>query len=560
MEKTTQQKNKRPWWVAWAAGYAGVLAGSAGLAQFWRIVFSLGAIPLAGFALGLAGVFTVLYLGLFIICRFYKEKLSLKAAFCVFALGLVFCFATAPLQAPDEAAHFKRAYAIAHGEFTYDFERNYPADVDLLLLHFPVPLNHQVKFAAHPMAPAQFVAYKADLQAGVQPDDSRQPPPPGEMDWGEEPIMFLIIPFLPQALGMAVGRLFGLSALGLMYAGRIGNLLVYCLLAYFTFKNCSKYRGVFFTLALLPISLFMAASCSYDGLLLGLSYFAISLFCKEKIYQKDIVLFGLAVVLGYYIKQTSIVLAAVLLLVPKTRWKTKWNPWVAFGVILAASLGFAYIMQYIDFNILRVNWPDATLPRGSGENANVTEQLAFMLRNPFRFVSTALLTMYEEAGFLFKLGLFGATDMLIPLVSGLSVLSMCAGGALGIQQKEDTKNGGAWGLFLAAMLYAAAVMAGMYVAETDVGSIRIVGVQPRYFLPVFLLLFMLASILLGKAVQPRLASSHAAQRTEAVTLWIAAGVALLAGILLFQNYFIGQWLPKSEGGWHLVNMLYGLPQ
>ena len=44
------------------------------------------------------------------------------------------------------------------------------------------------------------------------------------------------------------------------------------------------------------------------------------------------------------------------------------------------------------------------------------------------------------------------------------------------------------------------------------------------------------------------------ERTEHITLWIAAAVALVAAILIFQNYFIGQWLPLGEGGHKLVNL------
>ena len=42
-----------------------------------------------------------------------------------------------------------------------------------------------------------------------------------------EPISFLILPFLPGALGMALARLFGLGALGCLYGGRLVNLLAY---------------------------------------------------------------------------------------------------------------------------------------------------------------------------------------------------------------------------------------------------------------------------------------------------------------------------------------------
>lgn len=40
-----------------------------------------------------------------------------------------------------------------------------------------------------------------------------------------EPVSFLVIPFLPGAVGMALARLLGFGALGCLYGGRIVNLL-----------------------------------------------------------------------------------------------------------------------------------------------------------------------------------------------------------------------------------------------------------------------------------------------------------------------------------------------
>ena len=79
---------------------------------------------------------------------------------------------------------------------------------------------------------------------------------------------------------------------------------------------------------------------------------------------------------------------------------------------------------------------------------------------------------------------------------------------------------------LAGLLYSAVVLAGMYITYTDVGSIRITGAQPRYFLPAFVLLFLLFSMLLGRLLRPRL-TPQGALRTESVTLWASPTFLLL---------------------------------
>ncbi|MFV0352848.1 MAG: DUF2142 domain-containing protein [Oscillospiraceae bacterium] len=548
MEQQTAVKNKLPRWLPWAIGYVAVLAAAGMLAYYWRIAFYLTQLPMLPFAGGLALVASVLYLAFFLISRFVKT-ISAKAALCVFALGLIFVFATAPLQVPDEGLHFLRAYSISQGHFNYDASRTYPQDVTLLVQEFPANMNHELRYGGEEteLTPAHIASYQQKVESETQVT------PYSEKDV----IHFLLFPFLPQAALMAIARGLGFSALGILYAGRIANLALYAFISYITFKNCSKYRGVFIALALLPISLYMAASCSYDATMLALCFLALSYFCKAEIYTRDVVLFGVAVVLATYLKQNNIVLAASLLLVPKARWRTKWNPWLCTAGIAAAALLIWFVgSNYIDAGFLRVGYNPAEFPRGNGD-ADPKAQLLGIIKNPFAFLSRVVLTLYQEDGFLFKTGTFGWMDLSIPLISGLGLLSMGSASALGIQQKDDTRAGGAVGLGLMALLYGGAVMAGIYVMQVGVGGMMVTHLQPRYFLPAFLLLFMLGSILLGKAVRPRLADNKGGSmvRTESITLWIAAGVALVAVVCIFQSYFVGQWFPTLEGSHKLVNML-----
>lgn len=548
-QKNTNKKSKKlPHWAPWAIGYAGIVLASVGLVYFWRVAFELeknGHLPTVPATLAVLGVFTLVYAALYLVHRFAAGKTWLQAGMCIFALGLLFCFASAPMQVPDESRHFTRAHSISTGHFNYDGERGYPNDVNLLLQYFPKDMNHMVKYGGGFLPSAAMARYKAAIQNGET----------AQIDT-KEPIQYMVVPYLLPAAFMAIARLFGATALGQLYAMRIANLLLYAAICTLALRNCNKYRGVLIAIALLPQSLFMAAACSTDGIMLALCYLVISYFCKDEMRNNDVILFGIALAFATILKPNNVVLVAVLLLIPKERWKNRLNPRITTLVILGA--GLLLFFGFSQWNAGQaVNYPDE-LPRGSDPSAlagpNVQGQTMFVLQNPLRFVVTTVLTLYEEAAFLFKLGLFGTTDFYIPLVSGLSLLSLCAASGLGIQQKDDTKTGGLVALFLAFLGYSAAVLLGLYVTESNYQSIRITGLQPRYFLPAFLLLFMLFSILLGKAVRPRLTAGSAPARTNSITLWIAVGVALLTAVLIFQGSFIGQWIPKSEGGWKLINL------
>ena len=66
--------------------------------------------------------------------------------------------------------------------------------------------------------------------------------------------------------------------------------------------------------------------------------------------------------------------------------------------------------------------------------------------------------------------------------------------------------------------------------------VRVIGLQARYFLPVFLMLLVLVAALLSHVLEPKLAGTGKALNVALVT---AGGTAVLGAVLLFQHWFIG---------------------
>ena len=95
----------------------------------------------------------------------------------------------------------------------------------------------------------------------------------------------------------------------------------------------------------------------------------------------------------------------------------------------------------------------------------------------------------------------------------------------------------AFGLGALSIVYMAGAATAMYITSTPVGMIRIIGLQARYFLPAFLMLFVLVAALLSHVLEPRLAAGQA--RARRVALGVSAVFGALGAVLLFQHYFIG---------------------
>ena len=125
-----------------------------------------------------------------------------------------------------------------------------------------------------------------------------------------------LVPYFPQALGVAVGRLFGADALACMYLARAANLLCYAVLCGYAAAVIRRFSAVLIALAISPVSLFMAGSCSSDGLFMGLTWIFIALCLSDVVTKKRLAVLALCFGLTFHAKYTTLALLPLLLLLP----------------------------------------------------------------------------------------------------------------------------------------------------------------------------------------------------------------------------------------------------
>lgn len=544
-ERTSPRRLPRlPAWAGWLLGLAPVTALAVGLVYYWRVFYSFDRMAAGLFTLLACTVAWALYLAVFLAVRLGRSFAG-RAAVCIFVCGALFCFANPPLQAPDETDHYLRSYAISLGRLDFDADRGYPEDVDRLLAAFPGAWVN-----AHTS-----VGWGENSQGAEAPYDSSGY---ALKQWGEdgevlsvadsfaqylsgepakekvtEPISLMILPFVPQALGMVLARLVGLGALGCLYAGRLANLACYTLLCWLALRGCRRYQPVFLGVMLLPLSLYMAASLSYDATLLGFYYLVASYYCRDEIRDRDVYAFFAAFVLMNVAKPYINLLWIVLpLILPRRAWKTRWKKW---QVALAGLAGAVVVTRFIEWYGVAFRHNYGTIERMI-EGVEQLPQLAFILSNPLRYIAVLFGTLYENEFFIGQLGVFGSLDLPIPLLNILcpAVLLFCA--ALSVHEKSSLRPLPAAGLGALGVVYIAGAMTAMYITYTPVGMVRVIGLQARYFLPVFLMLLVLVAALLSHVLEPKLAGTGKALNVALVT---AGGTAVLGAVLLFQHWFIG---------------------
>lgn len=515
---------------------------------YWRVFYEYTAVPAGRLAVcagalalcGAAAVWACVHL-----CRSFASRAALAILLC----GALFCFANPPMQAPDESTHFLRANAVSMGRFDFDYNRTYPADVNALLAAFPGSyvnanttfwLEHDEAGLLTGGGSSENYAIKqlADgTRTGIADGFGRYAAlcESGDAPSVAEPQMFQVLPYLPQALCMAAARLLGFGALGQLYAGRLANLAVYAALCWLALRNCRRYQTVFLAVMLLPLGLFIAASANYDALVLGCYYLAASYYCKDEITDKDLAVFAAAFLLMNAVKPYINLLWLVLpLILPKKAWKARFKKWQVAAVLLVVAV--AAVTKLVDWYgaALRYNYP--AVERYLGDAVNQMEQLKFVLANLPRTFMVFVGSLYERGLFLGELGTFGAMDISIPVVQLLSVLMLCLGAALAVHEKSSLTPKSAAGLLGLAVFYVFGVLAAQYITYTPVGLPHVAGVQARYLLPAFLMLFVLAAALLSHVLAPARAGGR---RAEGLALSACGAAAAVCAVLLFQHYFVG---------------------
>lgn len=520
--KTVKNKiNRLPPIVLWGAGYAVTLALCAAVSYYWCVFYSFEAMPKSTLLLLCCGFGSIVYLAIFLIHRFVK-CINVKAALAVFLCGLCFVFASPPFQVPDETMHFQRAYSISQGRLAFNGANEYPHDVNTLFAHFGLAWVN-----AHDGMPIKgdinignsFNNYYSDLENGVINKVQTEPP------------SYLVLPYISQAIFMFVARLLGFTALGILYAARIGNLVIFALLCYFAFKNCKRYKPVFIGIALLPLTLFMAASCNYDALVLGLAILAASYYCVDEITDKSIIIFCIAVAVMSAIKINNVLFIALPMVLPSKIWTGK----IKKKHFIAIAIGAVVIMTAI-FNIYAALFTSNYAPIPRQEGNLPIDQLIFIVTNPLRFIAITFGTLYENNLFIFNLGIFGNMDLSLPVVSGVSISSLLICSALSAQAKSSLSAKSSIGLCGLSLAYIASALAGIYLTYNPLYHIRISGVQPRYFLPALLMLLILLAGVLGHVLEPR---AKAQGRECKIALIMCGTLAIFSSIMLMQHYYIG---------------------
>lgn len=444
------------------------LAGTSGFMQKWYWIVC--AVIIVGF---LAFAFVA-----------FVKKCKLEYIYLTLGLtfGMVFVLSLPPYTAPDEGTHISTTYAFVSeflGEDPIFDEANHvisrgtdgdiggEAQVSLVKFH---DLYEAVKYPSGDL--------ERDFARG------------GKLD----------VPFtcyLPQILGVLLGVLLKFSGFWTLYLGKVFAMLFFTICIFFSIKLIPWGKMVIMTVALLPMSMELASSFSYDCVLNALCILFISytlhLICKkDKMTWKDFLFLGIIICVIAPCKMFYFLIAGMLYLIPKEKYKSKKTYWMMNTGILVAGLTVLIIMR---FQFLTSHVGGAT--PSAIEDATVNYSIATILGDIPHSISVLFNTAIIKSEFYYNsmwgnqlgsLQVYIPTFVITSFVLVLFTAGVCTTREERVIYEPDAKF--RWVNLGLSLLMFLGILAALWIGWTPVTYGVIEGVQGRYFLPFLPMIFL----------------------------------------------------------------------
>lgn len=423
--------------------------------------------------------------------KFKKIKLKVEMIFLLFSIifGLLWMVILPPFQAPDEGSHFFRSYMIADGQLMCQNVNgsNAGAYIPATLKELgnaigggKIIFHPEVRQDPNLIKKAFNIKVSKQKQFAVIPNTCVYSP----------------APYIPQSLGIIVGKIFNSPALGLFYLGRFFNLLFYIAICFIAIKIIPKFKGTLALLALTPMAIHQAASMSADGITISSSFLLIAyifyLASREKINNKQLILLA---IIGMVVTLCKIVYFPIVWLyfiIPYKLIGSK-KKYILSGLAICGISLFTFAAWMLLVRTVHVIFP-----------VDPKTQLEIILANPLAFAHKLVHTLLTQAGNYYDqfFGVFGWLDTPMPSLLALGFLialtiSAYIGGvedAVGKPAETVNLLKGLWLLFIFALIVIL-IEVTLFLNFSKPNLSIIQGVQGRYFIPISFLFFSSLSFL-----------------------------------------------------------------
>lgn len=482
----------------------------------------------------------------------YRNKISISRLYfgTIVLLGLLYSLVLPPLSAPDEVAHYIASYELSNRLLGLQPLRD--SEGHIRIRTEDVFIDDWTGDGDWDNATVVGKRLTRELYLELK---ERGLLSTGEQGYSyslQEPVKTTRLAYIFPALGFTLARVLHLGGFGLLYAGRLFNLLFFAVMGTLAIRRLPFGKMLFFSISLFPMLLELAASLSYDCFILGLSFYLIALildlgFSKERVDNGDLLQLALIAILLSPCKMVYSLLFLLCFLIPVRKFGKIRRYFgsiclVAFcmlGAILAVNreLFLLYLFPAAE-NVSTVDWV-------GGTEAVRTYQLTELLRTPGKLLALILETFREKGGFYLETmagSMLGHLEKGLGLSTGL-VISLYA--MTGVQAVwGDGSSSGRLRLIeriyllLVCIFVVILLILSMLGAYTPVGTGYAEGIQGRYFLPVLPLFYIAIH---GNLLSGMTGRGERRSRLPFGILYIQVLIDTGLLLFLFRNIMLRSW-------------------
>lgn len=397
------------------------------------------------------------------------------------ALGsLPLVILTPPFQVPDEVQHFYRAYQLSEFHLLAEVQNGRAGGT------LPVSLAQFVKASVYTKDGIEYPVTPAPIAKTLQLKSIPLDPTKRQFITFPGSAFYSPLPYVPQALGIAVGRMLGWGPLSMLYIGRLFNCLSALGLLGLAVSIMPFAEELVILAGLLPMSLYLYASFSPDADVIGcalvFSAFAVSASARGNWKTRELWLAAIAAAVFCSVKPVYVpmLLAAAVpgIFRKGEAAKVIRSTAIMLGVALGVTASWVFFAKSTMTSPLSGAHPSAQI-------GLILHHPVILIRVLFHMLElVSLVNLYVQI-----VGDFGWLKVLLwpGVVYILPIVSLVLLWKPGIRGPRERSAGRAlWHLALA-LACAVLIVVAVYLAWAQVGQDRVVGVQGRYFIPLLVL-------------------------------------------------------------------------
>lgn len=406
------------------------------------------------------------------------QSIKIEWVFLVIALvfGVWMAFVNPPFQANDEDRHFFNSYLHANFHFNPDVnEQGYMG------AYLPENLLNTVNsFQSVPFQNGAKIN-KSSIDIAKKDRLSTQKVFNPNMGGFHNPLEYV-----PNTIGIMIGMQINDNPVWLGWFGRLGGLIGFIAVVFFAIRIAPIYKGVIFFWALTPMTIFQAASVTYDTMnnALSILIFALILywtFRPGKLERRDYILLISLAIINVFIKQHTILLPLAYFIIPKEKRGGK-------GVSIALLILFPllYVLPVITWSHYINSFGYKNLGLWKDFKYDPSMNLKYNIARPFEVVWLVFrnILMLRKEWFTGMISSFGYSYVRLPewliFIHGLMFIVVAF---LESEKKYILSRLQKSIMLIIGLATCLIVILGMFIVNSPVGSDFVFGLQGRYFIP-----------------------------------------------------------------------------